>query len=675
VELRFIVINFTIFRVLARLLERIYQTCPICGDTMPTTTANKPTLPAADTQWVDHLPEPALLIDATGDSILALNNALARMLGTSRGSLRGTSCTRLFNDQRPQLIAFTEETLFRGNAWSREFHLQHRDGHIIELEISSSRAADAEEQQVLFLLRDRQFLRALRERHDANHYHRGGLLEWRRVEELFKDMERENQLILHAVGEGIYGVDAEGRTTFVNPAAEHMLGWRADELMGRVTHRVVHHSHEDGSLFPLKECPIYAAFRDGGIRRIEEDWFWRKDGSGFPVEYTSTPIIDNGHLVGAVVVFRDISQRRDAQQELHNALEEVENLKHKLEVENAYLQEELSAEYHFHEIVGQSDAVKSIVRRIGLVAPTDANVLITGESGTGKELIARAIHQASDRRDRPLIRVNCAAIPKDLFESEFFGHIKGAFTGAVSDRMGRFELADGGTLFLDEVGEIPLELQGKLLRVLQDQQFERVGENRTRAVSVRVIAATNRELKVEVKEKQFREDLYFRLNVFPIESVPLRRRKEDIPMLAQEFLERACVRFNRPRLNLRVSDVEKLKQYDWPGNVRELENVIERQVITADGSLDFDLTGRDQDEALDQHGETPPPRHSGTQVMTDTEFQALEKENLIQAMTATAGRVSGDDGAAVMLGMKPTTLSSRLKKLGINAARFRTSPE
>ena len=211
--------------------------------------------------------------------------------------------------------------------------------------------------------------------------------------------------------------------------------------------------------------------------------------------------------------------------------------------------------------------------------------------------------------------------------------------------------------------------------MLQDQQFERVGENRTRAVSVRVIAATNRELKVEVKEKQFREDLYFRLNVFPIESVPLRRRKEDIPMLAQEFLERACVRFNRPRLNLRVSDVEKLKQYDWPGNVRELENVIERQVITADGSLDFDLTGRDQDEALDQHGETPPPRHSGTQVMTDTEFQALEKENLIQAMTATAGRVSGDDGAAVMLGMKPTTLSSRLKKLGINAARFRTSPE
>lgn len=625
-------------------------------------------------QWVDHLPEPALLVDATSDIIVALNNALARMLGTNRASLLGTSCTRLFHDQRPQLIAFTEETLFRGSAWSRDFHLWHRDGQSIELEISSSRAGEAEEQQVLFLLRDRQFLRALRERHEANHYHRGGLLEWRRVEELFKDMERENQLILHAVGEGIYGVDAEGRSTFINPAAERMLGWRSDELMGRVIHRVVHHSHEDGSLFPLKECPIYAAFRDGSVRRVGEDWFWRKDGTGFSVEYTSTPIMDNGHPVGAVVVFRDISQRRDAQRELHQALEEVENLKHKLEIENAYLQEELSAEYYFHEIVGQSDAIKGIVRRIGLVAPTDANVLITGESGTGKELIARAIHQASDRRDRPLIRVNCAAIPKDLFESEFFGHVKGAFTGAFNDRVGRFELADGGTLFLDEVGEIPLELQGKLLRVLQDQQFERVGENRTRAVNVRVIAATNRDLKAEVSEKQFREDLYFRLNVFPIESVPLRRRVEDIPMLAQEFLERACLRFNRPRLPLRVSDVEKLKQYHWPGNVRELENVIERQVITADGSLDFDLNGREQDSHRSEEG-SPPDRHSGSRVMTAQDLENLEKENLIRALKATGGRVSGGDGAAAMLGMKPTTLSSRLKKLSINPAVFRAGPE
>ncbi|MFN2361393.1 MAG: sigma 54-interacting transcriptional regulator [Marinobacter sp.] len=634
------------------------------------------TMPGTDTispHWINHLPEPAVLVDATLDVILALNTAMARLLGCSRGSLVGQPCTSLFRDQRPQLIAFTEETLFRGNAWSRDFTIQHRTGRVIELEISAARAGEAEDQQILLLLRDSQLLKTLRERHEVNHYHRGGLLEWRRVAELFKDMERENQLILHAVGEGIYGVDAEGRTTFVNPAAERMLGWRGDELMGRVAHRVMHHSHEDGTLYPLKECPIYAAFRDGSVHDVGEDWFWRKDGSGFPVEYTSTPIMDNGHPVGAVVVFRDISSRMQAQKELHQALEEVETLKHRLEIENAYLQEELSAEYHFHEIVGQSDAIKGIVRRIGLVAPTDANVLITGESGTGKELIARAIHQASDRRDRPLIRVNCAAIPKDLFESEFFGHIKGAFTGAFSDRVGRFELADGGTLFLDEVGEIPLELQGKLLRVLQDQQFERVGENRTRAVNVRVIAATNRDLKTEVQEKNFREDLYFRLNVFPIESVPLRRRVEDIPMLAQEFLERACVKFNRPRLALRTSDVEILKQYHWPGNVRELENVIERQVITADRHLDFDLPG--QDVVPGEAPGEPPLRHSGSRVMTEQELQALEQANLVQALTATGGRVFGDDGAAAMLGMKPTTLASRLKKLKISPAGFRAGPE
>lgn len=334
--------------------------------------------PLTTTNWIEHLPEAALLVDAGRDVIVAANSAMGRMIGKDRQSLAGTPCTHLFTDQRPQLITFTEETLFRSHGWSRDFMIKHRDGHAVELEISSSRVGDAESRNVLLLLRDRRQLRTLRERHEANHYHRGGLLEWRRVEELFKDMERENQLILHAVGEGIYGVDAEGRTTFANPAAERMLGWRVDELMGRVIHRVVHHSHEDGSLYPLKQCPIYAAFRDASIKRVGEDWFWRKDGTGFPVEYTSTPIMDSGHPVGAVVVFRDISPRLQAQQELQKALEEVENLKRRLEMENAYLQEELSAEFHFHEILGQSDAIKAIVRRIGMVAPTDANVLITG---------------------------------------------------------------------------------------------------------------------------------------------------------------------------------------------------------------------------------------------------------------------------------------------------------
>lgn len=524
------------------------------------------------------------------------------------------------------------------------------------------------------LLRDCRQLKNLQERHEANRYHRGGLLEWRRIKELFADLERENQLILQAVGEGIYGVDAEGRATFVNPAAERMLGWRADELMGRVMHRVVHHSHEDGSLYALKECPIYAAFRDATVHRVDEDWFWRKDGSRFPVEYTSTPILDNGHPIGAVVAFRDISTRLRAQRDLRRALKEVETLKNRLEMENAYLQEELSAEYHFHEIIGTSEAIKGIIRRIALVAPTDANVLITGESGTGKELIARAIHQASRRRDRPMIRVNCAAIPRDLFESEFFGHSKGAFSGAISDRIGRFELANGGTLFLDEVGEIPLELQGKLLRVLQEQQFERVGENHTREVDVRIIAATNRNLAAEVKARKFREDLYFRLNVFPIESVPLRERVEDIPLLAQKFLDRACQKFNRPPRKLSRRDIQALTSYPWPGNVRELENVIERQVIAGDQTLEFSLPGhKDEPATITGNTASAPLRHFREQVLTEQQLRALERENLQKALAMTEGRIFGEDGAAALLGLPPTTLASRLKKQKINPRMFRHS--
>lgn len=622
--------------------------------------------------WIEALPEPAMVIDAERDVILAANHLLAQMLDCDSRSLAGTPCTRLFPGERPQLVVFTEETLVSGRSWSREFTLKHRDGHQISTEISSSRIGRPQDKRLLMLLRDCRQLKTLRERHEANRYHRGGLLEWGRIKALFADLERENQLILQAVGEGIYGVDAEGRATFVNPAAERMLGWQAEELMGRVMHRVVHHSHEDGSLYALKDCPIYAAFRDATVHRVDEDWFWRKDGSRFPVEYTSTPILDNGHPIGAVVAFRDISTRLRAQRDLRKALKEVESLKNRLEMENAYLQEELSAEYHFHEIIGTSEAIKGIIRRIALVAPTDANVLITGESGTGKELIARAIHQSSHRRDRPMIRVNCAAIPRDLFESEFFGHSKGAFSGAISDRIGRFELANGGTLFLDEVGEIPLELQGKLLRVLQEQQFERVGENRTRNVDVRIIAATNRDLVHEVRTRKFREDLYFRLNVFPIESVPLRERVEDIPLLAQKFLDRACQKFNRPPRKLSRRDIQALTSYSWPGNVRELENVIERQVIAGDQTLEFHLSGHNEEPGKNSGSVSAAPlRHFREQVLTEQQLRALERENLKNALAMTEGRIFGEDGAAALLGVPPTTLASRLKKLKINPRSFR----
>ncbi|NGX96983.1 MAG: sigma 54-interacting transcriptional regulator, partial [Candidatus Afipia apatlaquensis] len=398
----------------------------------------------------------------------------------------------------------------------------------------------------------------------------------------------------------------------------------------------------------------------------DDEVFWRKDGTPVWVEYTSTPIRDRGVVVGAVIVFRDVSQRREADEKLRAALAEVDQLRERLEQENAYLQEEIRTETNPRGIIGRTAAVQKTLRQVSLVAPTDASVMITGESGTGKELIARAIHEASQRSDRPLIRVNCAAIPRELFESEFFGHVRGAFTGALRDRVGRFELADGGTLFLDEVGEIPLELQGKLLRVLQEGHFERVGEERTRAVNVRVIAATNRELKQEVKQGRFREDLYFRLNVFPVETVPLRDRREDIPLLAQHFLSSEGKSL-KSDLRLSEGDVRRLMQYDWPGNVRELQNVIERAAILAqNGRLRIDLPIQQAGAELPAASRRPrngaPPA-----IMTDDEMRELERNNILAALKASGGKVFGKDGAAELLAIKPTTLASRIKSLGISA--------
>ncbi|MEA3275283.1 MAG: sigma 54-interacting transcriptional regulator, partial [Pseudomonadota bacterium] len=252
-------------------------------------------------------------------------------------------------------------------------------------------------------------------------------------------VKRQNELILAAAGEGIYGIGSDGLATFANPAAVEMTGWKPEDIIGQPMHDLHHHTKPDGSPYPREECPIYAAFRDGKVHHCDDEVFWRKDGSSFPVEYTSTPIYEVGELAGAVVVFKDITERVRAEQELKSAYAEVERMRARLEAENRYLQEEIRVEHNFAGIVGQSHAIKQLMHQIELVAPTDASVLITGESGTGKELIARAIHEQSNRRDRPLIRVNCAAIPRDLFESEFFGHVKGAFTGALKDRSGRFE--------------------------------------------------------------------------------------------------------------------------------------------------------------------------------------------------------------------------------------------
>lgn len=488
---------------------------------------------------------------------------------------------------------------------------------------------------------------------------------YRKLERRSRRLQRHNELILDSAGEGIYGLDSEGLTTFVNPAATEMLGWSAEELIGEPMHALLHHTRPDGSAFPRHECPIYAAFKDGEVHSVDDEFFWRKDGSSFPVEYTSTPIREHGELVGAVVVFRNLTELKQSEENLRRALAEVEQLKNRLEEENFYLQEEIRIEHNFEEIIGRSDAIRNVLQAVETVAPTEANVVIGGETGTGKELIARALHNLSSRGDKTLIKVNCSSIPGELFESEFFGHVKGAFTGALRNRTGRFELADQGTLFLDEVGEIPLEMQSKLLRVLQEGQFERVGDERTRKVDVRVVAATNRTLKHEVEEGRFRQDLYYRLNVFPIEVPPLRDRREDIPLLAAHFLEQGARGIKRNGLSLTKENIRHLQSYDWPGNVRELQNVIERAVITSrTGELRFDLTD-EQSQHAPPTSSSSPPAYGTAEVISEAEMRRRERENLLAALERSDWRVYGADGAAALLGVKPSTLASRIKKMGL----------
>jgi transcriptional regulator with GAF, ATPase, and Fis domain len=439
--------------------------------------------------------------------------------------------------------------------------------------------------------------------------------------------------------------------------------------------------------FPIGSCKVG---RIGGtgepviINEVDDDttWIARQDWAkqegihGFHGQ----PIMYQGEILGVLGVFTRAPIAEDAPAWLRmiadhvavaianaNAFDEIERLQEQLTLENTFLREEVLEAQAFGDIVGQSPALQAVLRQIELVAPTDANVLILGESGTGKELVAREIHKRSLRKDKPLIKVNCASIPRELYESEFFGHIKGAFTGALRDRAGRFEAADGGTLFLDEVGEIPLDLQSKLLRVLQENQYERVGDEKTRQVDVRVVAATNRDLKKDVEAGRFRQDLYYRLNVFPLEVAPLRERKEDIPLLAANFLDLASKKMNcsnPPRLT--QAHVIDLQKYDWPGNIRELQNIIERTVITSRcGTLQFGLPTSSEAAGPSLLKRKKSLNPGQTEVMTEDEMRDFERENLRKALEKVNWKVYGDDGAATLLRIKPTTLVSRMQKMGL----------
>jgi len=457
------------------------------------------------------------------------------------------------------------------------------------------------------------------------------------------------------------------------PVAEENADWsRLDGGFRRIPLGIRKVGHIGGTGEPIivKEIERDSAW----IAR--PDWARRENIRGFHGQ----PIIYKGEVLGVLAVFSRTPVADEAPVWLRmiadhvavaiantRALREIERLQAQLELENTYLREEVLEAQAFGDIVGQSPALHAVLRQIELVAPTDAGVLILGESGTGKELVAREIHKRSLRNKKPMVRVNCASIPRELYESEFFGHVRGAFTGAFKDRAGRFEVADGGTLFLDEVGEIPLDLQSKLLRVLQEQQYERVGEEKTRQVNVRVIAATNRDLKKEVEAGRFRQDLFYRLNVFPIEVAPIRERKEDIPVLAANFLDMAAKKLNcsqSPRLT--QAHVIKLQNYDWPGNARELQNVLERAIILSRcGNLQIEVPQASGIASPLTSSRTRSVRSPKGEVIPESEMRRQERDNILAALEQTNWKVYGSGGTAELLQIKPTTLVSRMQKMGL----------
>ncbi|MHB8808423.1 MAG: sigma 54-interacting transcriptional regulator [Desulfobulbaceae bacterium] len=465
---------------------------------------------------------------------------------------------------------------------------------------------------------------------------------------------RDTELLYRAVSDFTYDWeywrDPDGPFRYVSPSCERITGYRPEEFMDNpdLLHEIVlpedreiweRHFRESVEKVTRREVQFRIVRRDGTIR-------W--------IEHACQPVVgEGGELLGFRASNRDITKRKKVEQDLRRALAEISTLEKKLEAETAYLREEINLEHNFRNIIGKSNALQYVLFKVEQIAATDTLALILGETGTGKELIARAIHNASKRADRPLIKVNCATLPDNLIESELFGYEKGAFTGADKRHAGRFEVADGTTLFLDEIGELPPGLQAKLLRVLQDGEFERLGSSRTIKVDVRVIAATNRDLEEDVRQGRFRKDLWYRLNVFPLTVPPLRDRIDDIPLLVNHFVTRFARKQGKAVPTVSMGVMAALQRYSWPGNVRELENVIERAMISTTGPR---LRLPDGLKVNSEEGSTG-------QLKT---LSAMEREYILKVLEKTNWKVSGKSSAAEILGMDRSTLRARMQKLGIH---------
>ncbi|MCH7760331.1 sigma 54-interacting transcriptional regulator, partial [candidate division TA06 bacterium] len=547
------------------------------------------------------------VIDPAKDEIIDVNPRATDMLGYSREELLSLPITSIHPNEMPELLAFAQSVFDKGSGWTNELTCLTKSGKTLPAEISASVIDISGTSYMIALVRD--------------------ISERKRMEEALRESENRLSRILQSAMDAIITVNNKLEITLFNEAAENVFRFPASEAIGQLFDRFLSEKFR-----AMLSGYIRSSSKSGGANR----YMWipegltaiRSGGGEFPIEATVSQVDVGGQKLYTVIL-RDVNERKKAEEKLQ-----------KLQLENVYLQEDIKA--GFGEIVGKSQAIKKVFQNIERVAGTDATVLLTGETGTGKELFARAIHNLSSRKESVLVTVNCAALPSGLIESELFGHEKGAFTGALSLKIGRFELASGGTILLDEIGDLSLELQAKLLRVLQEGEFERVGGSETLKVDVRVIAATNQNLEKAMEVERFRQDLFYRLNVFPIQIPSLRERKGDIPLLVRYFAMKYGKKLGKEINTIPQKTMEALKAYPWPGNVRELENIIERAIILSrESQLELG-------DWLPKPGVTP----RGSRIQT---LEELDRKHIMEILELAGWRVSGERGAAKILGLKTTT--------------------